>query len=358
MRLRRFPNAHRSRAGTLGNRRACTSRRSGYYVQRQYWEGCRQRRGVGRTGERPTAAAVAPRRCGPAAAWRSRWPVARLGLLPRYDGYGTAAIPNTILAHFGVAPRLPPLAASVLPPDVLAGARTIVLLIIDALGYDQLARGLATGALPKIAAWLQTGRMRLTPLTTIFPSTTAAAMTTYATGEPPSRHGMAGYTLWLDEARTVVNMIRFAPEAGKAKVPGPDGFLPVPTVAEFGAAGVPSAYVNLKPLLGSGLSVMHGKGADQRPVVTFADLCCTVRQLVEARPGERQFIQAYWDAVDTIAHLRGPRGRSSTTPNWQRSTLSWAVNSWIPSGGPTSCCSSAPTTARAKRPRSRASGWT
>lgn len=227
---------------------------------------------------------------------------------PRYDGYGTAAIPNTVLAHFGVEPRLPPLAPELLPPAMLEGVQTVVLLIIDALGYDQLARALDSGVCPNLAARLDSGRMRLSPLTTIFPSTTAAALTTYATGEPPIRHGMVGYTLWLEEAGAVVNMIRFAPVAGDVKVPTPEGFLTTPTVFErLQSAGVASVYINLKPLLGSGLSVMHSKGAIVEPAVSFADLCCTVRRMIEACAGERRFIQAYWDAVDGIAHLRGPR---------------------------------------------------
>ena len=64
-------------------------------------------------------------------------------------------------------------------------ARNVVLLIIDGLGDRLLAKRAAGGEL---------ARRRRGSMTSVFPSTTASAITTSYTGRTPLEHGLTGWT--------------------------------------------------------------------------------------------------------------------------------------------------------------------
>jgi hypothetical protein len=227
-------------------------------------------------------------------------------VMPRYDGGGIANIGSTVLSHFGVEAPLPPLAAEALPPALIHGARTIILLVLDALGYEQLRARLAEGTAPRLAERLAHGGATLAPLTSVFPSTTSAALTTLHTGALPARHGMLGFTLYLPDRGAVYNMIFFKPEWQAGPELAPEGFVPEPTLPQrLASAGVASQDVNLSALVGTALSRIFTAGATTWSYVTSADMAVRVRRLAEAADGPT-FIFAYWPSVDAIAHRYGP----------------------------------------------------
>jgi hypothetical protein len=235
------------------------------------------------------------------AEWPAEW------VLPQYAGYSIANLGASVLEHFGAEPPEVRLAEDALPRALLDGARTVILLVLDALGYDQLMERLAEGTAPRLAERLDAGGARLAQLTSIFPSTTAAAMTTLHTAVAPARHGMPGFTLYLPAVGEVVNMLTLRPANGQAQPSvEPEDFLPVPTIhRRLAGAGVASHCVTGSTLLGTSLSRMLTDGATTHGYVSSADLCVWVRRLAEERAGLR-FILAYWPAVDTIAHWYGP----------------------------------------------------
>ena len=184
-------------------------------------------------------------------------------VLPRYDGGGIANIGPTVLRHFGVETAEAPLADDALAPALLGGARTIVLLVLDALGYDQLAARLAEGACPQLVALLERGGGTLAPLTSVFPSTTAAALTTLHTAVSPARHGSLAFTLYLPSVGRVVNMLHFeiVGVEGAPKI-DPTGLLRVPTIFQrLAAAGVACHTVSPSNLVSSPLSRLLDDGA-------------------------------------------------------------------------------------------------
>src|SRR5204863_8415390 len=92
----------------------------------------------------------------------------------------------------GAAARHAPLNA--LPAAELSGARNIVLLIIDGMGDGYLRRRGAGG---------QFARRRRAAITSVFPSTTASAITTSYTGCTPLEHGLTGWFAYFGEAGCV-----------------------------------------------------------------------------------------------------------------------------------------------------------
>ena len=73
-----------------------------------------------------------------------------------------------------------------LEPEEVARARHVVLVVIDGLGQAQLESGPA----PALRASLR-GTM-----TSVFPSTTASAVTTFLTGLAPVEHAVTGWFTW------------------------------------------------------------------------------------------------------------------------------------------------------------------
>lgn len=225
--------------------------------------------------------------------------------LPDWDR-SLVNIPATIIKIFGREPPHPPLPKGLLPD--LGGVRKVILLVIDALGWEQL--------LPLLDDNLVFSRLaeegRLLRLTSVFPSTTAAALSTLATGLPPVEHGMLGYRLYLKEFGLVANMIRLSPEGFKRFDVllelglKPKNFFAAKTIYELLAPDI-QVYTLLKlAFRGSGLSHFLYRGSKVIPHVSSSDMCVGMRKLLEQNRDGLLFIGAYWDAVDAIAHLYGP----------------------------------------------------
>ena len=90
---------------------------------------------------------------------------------PDYSGAGLVNLIASLSQARGGPARHPPLEQ--LPPAELSAARNLVLLIVDGLGDLYLSRRGAGGELE---------RRRRGAITSVFPSTTASAITTSYTG--------------------------------------------------------------------------------------------------------------------------------------------------------------------------------
>ena len=95
-------------------------------------------------------------------------------VLPAYGGGSLVNLVASLVEARGGPRRHPPLA--LLEPRELAPARNIVLVIVDGLGDNYLMRQGKGGEL---------ARRRRGALTSVFPSTTASAITTSYTGRTP-----------------------------------------------------------------------------------------------------------------------------------------------------------------------------
>src|SRR5687767_10247158 len=119
---------------------------------------------------------------------------------PNYSGRGLVNVAATLYRHFGggESDLLAPLVEDVLPAALLDGVQTVVLLLVDGLGHAQFQRGLESGDLPGLASILRDGG-QLSALTSVFPSATMSALASLHTGLPPARHGVLGWTMFLEE---------------------------------------------------------------------------------------------------------------------------------------------------------------
>ncbi|HUG15049.1 MAG TPA: alkaline phosphatase family protein [Thermomicrobiales bacterium] len=197
---------------------------------------------------------------------------------------------------------LPRLSRSILDPAAIDSARVVVLVILDGYG-SRVASGGARLAASARGALLTRGR-----LTSVFPSTTAAALTSIQTGASPGQHGIAGYTLYLPAARRVVNMVQFTAVDGSTlpeRAVEPTRLLPVPTIYErLAALGVDSVVVSHLEYARSPLTILHSGETPYRGHRTAAEFAWMLNN--EARRPGRRFIFGYWAGIDMLAHAYGP----------------------------------------------------
>jgi hypothetical protein len=241
---------------------------------------------------------------------------------PDFAGCGLANVAPTVvrlLAPTAAAVDLPSLDQRVLPDALTSGVKNVVLIVADGLGYLQLQREIAAGNAPFLSelvarAAFDTESVSYSPITSVFPTTTVAALGSINSAVPPSAHGLLAYTLFLAEFDTVAEMIRWGPinnrrvtfsdpEYGCA----PESFFWAETIyARLHAAGVARTFaVNPTYFAGTALTRMLHQGATYSGYISTSSLEPIVSRLV-AESDEPTYIYAYWPTVDTIAHIIGP----------------------------------------------------
>ena len=225
-------------------------------------------------------------------------------VLPAYDGGSIANVPATAAAMLGVPfDGLSPLRGEAWRP--LGGdVQRVVVLLVDAFGWNLLRR------VEDDLEWLFERAIVRQKLTSVFPSTTVAALSSLWTGAAPAQHGFVGFRLFLPRQAVLSQMIHFTPvfarfpdalvEAGLE----PGAFLRAPGAAEqLAAAGVPTYSFKSYTFADSTLSQMHGRGVRKTfGIVTAADMYAQLRRLLEETAGQPLYAVAYWDAVDSLSH--------------------------------------------------------
>jgi len=248
-------------------------------------------------------------------------PPAEGWVVPHYDGLSIANIPATIAALLGDAPlnssrtslpgALRPLPGE-LWSDWADGLRRVVLVILDALGYRKLQEMWAAGEGQPFARLAEAGR--LVPLTSVFPSTTDAALVSVGTGRSPAEHGWLAYEMYLRELGIAANAILLCPVWTRQSDLflrwglDPETLVPVPTLAQHLAQeGIVSRSILNSFYQNSGFSRMLYRGfAEIRGHHHASDFWTRLRHLLADSRGQRTLLIAYWAGLDTLAHAYGP----------------------------------------------------
>src|SRR5689334_7355760 len=170
--------------------------------------------------------------------------------------------------------------------SLAADATNVVLLIIDGLGDNYLARH-GSGS--------ELGRRRRRSLTSVFPSTTASAITTSYTGRTPLEHGLTGWFTYFPEAGCVAAALPFRSRGDlqplSARGIAPEGVYTRETV--FEALRARSIVVTDQRIVASEYNVHYCRGAERTAYSSVAEM--VTRIVAAAKSGdERKFIYAYW----------------------------------------------------------------
>ncbi len=201
-------------------------------------------------------------------------------VLPDYDGACVSNVMDVLVED----PDHPPAWF----PAGIEGARQIVLLVLDGLGWEQmqqrlhLLRGLST--------------LQAAPITTVAPTTTATALTSIATGLAPGEHGVIGYRMSVDD--DILNVLRWSTSRGDARE-----LIPPESIQHDVAFGGQRPPVVVRAeFRDSGFSRAHLGGCRHVPYRVPSTLVAEIlHQLQEGEP----FVYAYYDGVDKVAHEYG-----------------------------------------------------
>jgi type I phosphodiesterase/nucleotide pyrophosphatase len=225
---------------------------------------------------------------------------------PDYTGYCLSSVPSTILSIFGVGSGRPRLPADALGDVETSGVENVVLLVCDGFGYSEWKNQARSGFVKTIS---EKGHVR--PITTVFPSTTAAALTAISTGLTPQEHGLPEWYVYMSEIGEIIVSLPFTRpgEYGRDTLLGtlnPKALLNERTIFQrLKAEGVRSVTFVNRPLARTVYSSLSRAGSDLSSYVTASDFTVSLRRRVEASRGPTLFY-AYWPYVDTTEHTYGP----------------------------------------------------
>jgi predicted AlkP superfamily pyrophosphatase or phosphodiesterase len=185
-----------------------------------------------------------------------------------------------------------------LAPAEIASARNVVLVVFDGLGYRHLARAIPGGALH--------GTLRAS-LTSTFPSTTAAAITTFMTGLAPQAHGLTGWHMYFREIGAVLAVLPFRPRHGGPSLVASGGVTPAellghaPVVDRLDAA---TFVVSPAAIVESDFNRAVSGGARRIGYTRLEEMFAAVRDVV-CTGAERKYVYAYYSEIDSLAHAHG-----------------------------------------------------
>ncbi len=231
------------------------------------------------------------------------------GLLkPIYADYAFANIANTI-EHLLTGDLRGPL----LPADCFGGAyprpRKVVTFFVDSFGW---------------AFWKAHGdRFRttravvekgvVTPISALFPSTTAASVSTLNLGVPPSAHALYEWNIYIPAYGEVIQSLAFAPlgrhgqDACVKKGYDPAKMLEVHETVHQRLArhGVRSVQFSNRSYAGSAYNSVASAGADVIRHGTLSEALVQLKEMLE-QDADKAWLGFYWASIDTIAHIHGP----------------------------------------------------
>ena len=119
--------------------------------------------------------------------------------LPNYKDGSIVNLMSSIELALGGKPKYKPL--KILPPSELSRSKNIVLLVIDGLGYEYLIKQKKDTVFNKY---------KINKITSVFPATTVAAITTFFTGDAPQQHAMTGWFMYLKEIGAISEILSFS----------------------------------------------------------------------------------------------------------------------------------------------------
>jgi hypothetical protein len=215
--------------------------------------------------------------------------------LPDYAGGSIVNLMSSIEGALGnISPLYQPLRD--LPPSAL-GTGNVVLLVIDGLGHDYLTQAQPASCL----------RQHLrSAITSVFPSTTATAITTFLTGLAPQQHGLTGWHMYFKELGSVAAVLPF-----RARHGGPSltqsGVVPAALFGHgslFDRLAVPSCIVAPQRIVHSDFNLAHSGRARRMGYATLAQFFGKIGEALADGAG-RKYVYAYYPALDGLAHEYG-----------------------------------------------------
>jgi len=227
---------------------------------------------------------------------------------PLYDSYGFANLPQTILQAFGMHESS---SLKSLPPEALDGLPTqynkVILLFVDAFGWRFFEK--YKDSYPVLQKLLTDGVV--SKLTSQFPSTTTAHVTTMNTGLPVGQHGLYEWNYYEPTLDAVIQPLFFSYAGDKERETllktnaNASLLFPSETIhATLAKHEIPSLVYVPEEFGESPYSTVVMNGSVTKPYRTvsegFTNLTSHVLQ------SKKGFFYFYYGEIDKMGHKYGP----------------------------------------------------
>ena len=225
------------------------------------------------------------------------------GHRPDYHGGGIVNLMASLIRARGGSAEYADL--ELLPAQAIADARHIVLLVVDGLGADWLQRHEPGGLLSS---------HRVGAMTSVFPPTTATAITSYLTGDAPQQHALTGWHTWMRELGCVMTVLPGRPRYGGVgyRQAGIDAARLFGNRPVFDRMATRTVAVSPAHIAQSDFNRAHLGRAELR---TFETLRAMFKQTARAIRKARQpsYLYLYWPGLDSIGHEQGIESQHALT---------------------------------------------
>ncbi|PIY94222.1 MAG: hypothetical protein COX78_02270 [Candidatus Levybacteria bacterium CG_4_10_14_0_2_um_filter_35_8] len=219
---------------------------------------------------------------------------------------------SSILSHYGARYSYPSLDRRFFKN--IDGCEKLVFFCIDSLGLNIWNEYAIKYSLFKI---LQKN-MHENSITSVFPSTTSAALTTMHTGVAPREHGIFEWNMYFKELNAVINPLPYrtvSPIYDSQMLPtinNDSGILiNVPTIYEKLLKKSVKSYILYPKQLANGVYNNEAfKGAEPIWYISLSDLLLELKERLESCKGKAYFF-IYWPFLDTIEHHYSPFTRQT-----------------------------------------------
>jgi hypothetical protein len=223
--------------------------------------------------------------------------------LPDYGGGSIANLVASIGAAFG-APGAGLAPLTLLPPDRLRAKSSVLLLVVDGLGLRYLCDAHPGSTLRQYLRG---------SITSVFPSTTASAITTFMTGLAPAQHALTGWHMYLDEVDAIGAILPFRARATEEHLS--QRGLAATALFDHAALAdrlpVHSTVISPERILDSEFNASHAGRAKRLGYASLTQFFQSIEISLRQRHA-RSFVYAYYPELDSTAHEHGIASRQCT----------------------------------------------
>lgn len=234
-------------------------------------------------------------------------------ITPSYDGWSVANVPDTVAQLLDI-PADRPLSNQVVSTlmEDEDPINHVVLVVIDGFGWNQLDS--CKAYLPRLGQLVED--TTVSPLTSTYPSETAAAMTTLYTGLQPVEHGLIGWYTRFDDPPMIGHSLPFLSLDGQP-LDEKYGVDPThlfdtshrePITERLVAAAVDVGYLNPAHIVGSTTSELTAGSATLLGYDELSEAFTTVTDRIEGAANQTYHL-VYWGETDTQGHHHGTESR-------------------------------------------------
>ena len=182
--------------------------------------------------------------------------------------------------------------------ELISSKKNVVFIVLDGLGYNFL----------KEQGNSFFSKHLVGNCTSVFPSTTATAITSFMTGMSPAQHAVTGWFVYLKELGTISAILPFKPRYGgeifsKSDVYAKDIFR---QSTIFENLTRKSYTLTNDYIINSDYTKFYSKGSTSVAYKkeNIENFIMNLMGIVQDTP-EEKFIYAYWPTFDTLAHKNG-----------------------------------------------------